>query len=86
MTAALVILATMSVPLAAIISKAYLKSKQMSVQGQSGDVARLIAQNAELERRVQVLESIAIDDGTFLPEARDRVAVPPARVPPRLSA
>ena len=65
MEAAIILLAVFSVPLTAIVSSTYLKAKRL----QAGDGNKEIAdklkllerENGDLRRRVEVLESIAID-------------------------
>ena len=77
MLAIFIILAVFSVPLAAIASSTYLKARRIDSSGGSqltADVKLLLAQNEELQKRVEVLEEIATSSQvTSLPEARQKV-------------
>ena len=77
MLAIFIILAVLSVPLAAIASSTYLKARRIDASGGGqlpAEVKLLQAQNAELERRLEVLEEIATSTHLVsLPEAREKV-------------
>lgn len=62
MTAVFIILALMSVPLAAIASKTYVKKRELDAKGSSAlvrEVELLRAETRELRERVETLETIA---------------------------
>ena len=65
MEAAIILLAVFSVPLTAIVSSTYLKAKRLQTADGNKEIAErlklLDRENADLRRRVEVLESIAID-------------------------
>jgi hypothetical protein len=62
MEPAIILLAIFSVPLTAIVSSTWLKAKKLQLEhGGSEQIKRLEQQNADLRRRMEVLESIAID-------------------------
>jgi len=70
MEAAIIIVAIFSVPLTAIISSTWLKAKKLDADlGGSERLKRLEQENADLRRRMEVLESIAIDS-RGLPDIR----------------
>ena len=62
MEPAIILLSIFSVPLTAILSSTWLKAKKLQLEhGGSEQLKRLEEQNADLRRRMEVLESIAID-------------------------
>jgi hypothetical protein len=70
MEAAIIIVAIFSVPLTAIISSTWLKAKKLDADlGGNDRLKRLEQENADLRRRMEVLESIAIDS-RGLPDLR----------------
>ncbi len=94
MEPAIILLAIFSVPLTAIISSTWLKAKKLQFEhGDSKKVKLLEQQNADLRRRIEVLESIAIDSRALgqlerrqLTASADELekdsrALPPAREP-----
>lgn len=76
MIAVLIILAVMSVPLSAVISRAYLRAKEIDAKGGGADVRQELATLREehrlLQARVEVLETIATEGGD-LSTAKERV-------------
>ena len=59
-----ILLAIFSVPLAAIVSRTYIKAKELESRGSpalAGEMKLLRGQVAELQQRVEVLETIAVN-------------------------
>jgi hypothetical protein len=91
MEAAIIIVAIFSVPLTAIISSTWLKAKKIDADlGGNDRLKRLEQENIDLRRRLEVLESIAIDsrglpdvrrDGIVASRSLDRIATASPAVP-----
>ncbi len=76
MEAVVIILAIFSVPLTAILSSTYLKAKKLALDTDAARnkemLGRLLQEHGDLRRRMEVLESIAINE-RGLPSADSRV-------------
>lgn len=91
METAIIIVAIFSVPLTAIISSTWLKAKKIDAElGGNDRLKRLEQENIDLRRRLEVLESIAIDsrglpdvrrDGMVASRSLDQLAAASPAVP-----
>ena len=73
MVGVLVLLAVFSVPLTAILSRTYLRAKEIDARGSQKLLAELDALRSEttqLRGRVEVLETIAVDASATLADAQ----------------
>ncbi|MCP4498742.1 MAG: hypothetical protein GY822_02100 [Deltaproteobacteria bacterium] len=61
MTAVLIILAIMSVPLSAILSRTFLKAREIKTLASDENTRLLLVECNALRQRIEVLESIAVD-------------------------